>query len=105
MLQAIDYLLDSSKEVAIIGDLKHPKTQLMLQALSTTYLPNMVLAVGSPEKKTAANEIKLLSAKVLSATNTEVSMSVQIKPASFPQQTFTPPLNWQIAPSFTKSNK
>ena len=65
MLQAIDYLLDSSKEVAIIGDLKHPKTQLMLQALSTTYLPNMVLAVGSPEKKTAANEIKLLSAKSL----------------------------------------
>ncbi len=48
MLIALDYLLDRSKEVAIIGAPDHEHTQAIVQYLHQAFLPNKVIAISPP---------------------------------------------------------
>ena len=48
ILIALEYLLDSSKEVAVIGPLEHPATKRTISYLHRTFLPNKVISVGLP---------------------------------------------------------
>ena len=48
-IQALDFLSDRSKQVAIVGDLDRDETKKMLRALQLEYNPNTVIAVGLPE--------------------------------------------------------
>ncbi len=48
MLIALDYLLDRSKEVAVIGSPHHPATQEVVGYLHRHFFPNQVVAVGLP---------------------------------------------------------
>ena len=45
---ALEYLLDSSKEVAVVGPPEHPVTKQTLAYLHRTFLPNQVISVGPP---------------------------------------------------------
>jgi len=45
-LIALDYFLDRAKEVAVIGQRNHEKTQQILDYLYQEFLPNKVIAVG-----------------------------------------------------------
>ncbi len=49
MLMALDYLLDRSKEVAVIGSLDDPATQEVVRFLQREFLPNKVLAAGKEQ--------------------------------------------------------
>jgi hypothetical protein len=46
LLAALDYALDRSKEIAVVGPLDQPATRAMLSALNSGYRPNQVLAAG-----------------------------------------------------------
>ncbi|MCU0254288.1 MAG: thioredoxin domain-containing protein, partial [Acidobacteria bacterium] len=46
LLLALDYALDRSRQVAIVGDLGADDTEAMLAALTDGFRPNQVLAVG-----------------------------------------------------------
>ena len=48
ILIALEYLLDSSKEVAVIGPLEHPASKQIRSYLHRTFLPNQVISVGLP---------------------------------------------------------
>jgi uncharacterized protein YyaL (SSP411 family) len=48
ILIALEYLLDSSKEIAVIGPLEHPATKRTISYLHRTFLPNKVISVGLP---------------------------------------------------------
>jgi uncharacterized protein len=50
MLVALDYHLDRSKEIAVIGKKGTPQTQEMLTYLHHTFLPSKVVAFAEPDK-------------------------------------------------------
>ncbi|MGK5092795.1 thioredoxin domain-containing protein [Deltaproteobacteria bacterium TL4] len=60
MLMALDYALDQSKEIAIIGSLNSESTQAMLQHLQQNFLPNKVMAVSDSEVSVETVSIPLL---------------------------------------------
>jgi len=48
MLCALDFYLETPKEIAIIGPRSRPDTQALLRLVRETYLPNKILAVIDP---------------------------------------------------------
>ena len=50
-LIALDYYLDRSKEIAIIGDIHDDRTQSVLGWINASFLPNMTLAFNSKDRK------------------------------------------------------
>ena len=62
MLIGLDYLLDRSKEIALIGPPEDEATQRIVQMLHRQFLPNKVLAMGPPveEEQDANTTLPLL---------------------------------------------
>jgi len=50
LMMAIDYSLDRSKEIAVVGRLDDPLTRRMLHALTSVFNPNKVVAAGLPNQ-------------------------------------------------------
>ena len=48
LLSALDDLLSPSQEIAVVGELADPRTQLLLQEVRRHYLPHSVLALKEP---------------------------------------------------------
>lgn len=61
MLIALDYAVDRSREIAIVGAWKNPKTRAMLAAIRRPFLPNKVVAFADVKKP--VNAITLLKGK------------------------------------------
>jgi uncharacterized protein YyaL (SSP411 family) len=51
LLVALDYALDRSKEIAVVGPLNHAETRAIVRDLHRAFLPNKVLAAGPPSTK------------------------------------------------------
>jgi len=64
MVIALDYYLDTSKEVAVVGSKEHKLTQGYLDYLNSEFLPNKVIAWGLPDEK-RQSKVPLLKGKVL----------------------------------------
>jgi len=64
-LCALDFSLSAAKEIALVGDLKFPATQALLQTVNATYLPASVLACAPPLEPSAAPPIALLADRPL----------------------------------------
>ena len=64
MVIALDYYLDTSKEVAVVGSIDHKLTQQYLKYLNRAFLPNKVVAWGMPDPKREA-KVPLLRGKTL----------------------------------------
>ena len=62
MLTALDDLLAPSQEVAVVGSLKDPRTQLLLEEVRRHYLPHTVLALREPDGE---NPLPLLEGRTL----------------------------------------
>jgi uncharacterized protein len=60
LLCALDFYLETPKEIAIIGDPAAAETRLLLEEVWKTYLPNKILAQSSPENMAAVQRIPLL---------------------------------------------
>ncbi len=64
LLSALDFLLTTPQEVAIIGQRDHPDTRALLEVLAHRYLPSTVLAFAEPEGvEEAAEMIPLLEGR------------------------------------------
>ena len=63
MLCVLDYLLDSNKEIAIIGNIEHSHVKTLLNRLNQDFIPNKVIAAGIYDKLKAS--IPLLKNKPL----------------------------------------
>jgi len=61
MLSAMDFYLDSSKEIAIVGERDDPDIKEMIKVLSKRYLPNVILATAPPN--TTGGNLKLVTNK------------------------------------------
>jgi len=62
LLTALDDLLGPSQEIAVVGELTDPRTQLLLQEIRRHYLPHSVLALKEPEEE---NPLPLLEGRTL----------------------------------------
>ena len=62
-LCALDLYLSASREIAILGDLSDERTRSLVEAVWERYLPNVVLAVGSPGDDRAAKTVPLLAGR------------------------------------------
>ena len=62
MLTALDDLLSPSQEVAVVGSLEDPRTQLLLEEVRRHYLPHTVLALKEPDSE---NPLPLLEGRGL----------------------------------------
>ena len=62
MLTALDDLLSPSQEVAVVGSLEDPRTQLLLEEVRRHYLPHTVLALKEPDSE---NPLRLLEGRGL----------------------------------------
>jgi uncharacterized protein len=60
LLSALDLLLASPYEIAIVGAPDAADTRQLLDVVFQSYLPNKVVALAAPNDKEAANAIKLL---------------------------------------------
>jgi uncharacterized protein len=60
LLSALDLLLASPYEIAIVGAPDAADTRQLLGVVFQSYLPNKVVALAAPDDKEAANAIKLL---------------------------------------------
>jgi uncharacterized protein YyaL (SSP411 family) len=58
MLVALDFFLDRSKEIAVVGPENSKDTQAILEMLRTGYIPNKVLAWSSLDKKSSLPLLK-----------------------------------------------
>ena len=63
LLQALDYSLDQSKEIAITGNPDHPDSKKMVATLQQHFIPSKVIANGIYHEKT--NPLPLLKHKPL----------------------------------------
>jgi len=54
MLVALDYALDRSKEIAIVGAASDPRTQKLVRTLRKSFLPNKILALSDGMKSEEA---------------------------------------------------
>lgn len=62
MLTALDDLVGPSQEIAVVGSLADPRTQLLLQEIRRHYLPHSVLALKEPDSE---NPLPLLEGRTL----------------------------------------
>ena len=62
LLTALDDLLGPSQEIAVVGDLADPRTQILLQEIRRHYLPHSVLALKEPDSE---NPLPLLAGRTL----------------------------------------
>lgn len=69
MLIALDYYLDRSKEIAIIGKHKDPETEKLLSFFKHEFLPNKVVAFTSEDK---AQDLPLTAKKTMKEGKTTV---------------------------------
>jgi uncharacterized protein YyaL (SSP411 family) len=60
LLCAFDFYLGTPKEIALVGDQGEPETQALQVEIWRQYLPNKVVALGSPGDVEAANLVALL---------------------------------------------
>jgi uncharacterized protein len=51
MLMAIDYALDKSKEIAIVGQAQDEQTKALIRVVNETFQPNQVISVGHRGEK------------------------------------------------------
>lgn len=65
LLHAVDYSLDKSKEIAVIGNCQNSKTKNMLTMLQSPFLPNKVIACGTESKEQTSFQVALLKGKPL----------------------------------------
>lgn len=73
MLIALDYILDTAKEIAIIGYSNHKDTQKVVQYIHHYFIPNKVLALGPPvsgDEQKKANIPLLLGRPMLKGKTT-----------------------------------
>lgn len=71
MMVALEYLLDRSKEVAVIGSEDHALTQEVVKMLRQEFLPNQVVAVSTPVDEDAGHAVPLIFNKpMIKATPT-----------------------------------
>jgi uncharacterized protein len=63
LLCALDFHLDTPKEIALIGAPDSPQTISLAREVWSRYLPNKVLAQASPRDELAANAIPLLQGR------------------------------------------
>jgi uncharacterized protein YyaL (SSP411 family) len=63
LLCALDFHLDTPKEIALIGAPDSPQTISLAREVWSRYLPNKVLAQASPRDELAANAIRLLQGR------------------------------------------
>jgi len=66
---ALDYYLDRSKEIAVIGHPEDPQTKKILAYLRETFLPNKVIAFSTPQE---ARQIPLTDKKTMQKGKTTV---------------------------------
>jgi uncharacterized protein YyaL (SSP411 family) len=60
LLCALDFYVGAPKEIALIGDWDKPETQSLLDEIWSRYLPNKVVATGSPTNTRAGDVVPLL---------------------------------------------
>jgi uncharacterized protein YyaL (SSP411 family) len=60
LLCAFDFYLSTPKEIALVGDPGEPETQTLRDEIWRQYLPNKVVALGSPGDGKAADLVALL---------------------------------------------
>jgi len=60
LLCALDFYVGAPKEIALVGDLDKPETQSLLDEIWSRYLPNKVVATGSPTNTRAGDVVPLL---------------------------------------------
>jgi uncharacterized protein YyaL (SSP411 family) len=64
-LLALDYLLDSSKEIVVVGDLKAKEAIEFRKMLGERFLPNSITAFGSPAKLDEKSALTVFKGKVV----------------------------------------
>ncbi len=64
-ISALDFVLSSSLEIAIIGEPSAADTRALLEVVNTRYLPESVLACSSPDNTKATQTIALLADRPL----------------------------------------
>ncbi|MDQ1637946.1 MAG: uncharacterized protein QOF62_1285 [Pyrinomonadaceae bacterium] len=64
VLCALDFYLDTPKEIALIGPSDSPQTISLAREVWSRYLPNKVVAKAAPQDDAAANAISLLQGRI-----------------------------------------
>jgi uncharacterized protein YyaL (SSP411 family) len=64
LLCALDFYLDTPKEIALIGVAESPQTISLAREIWSRYLPNKVVAQSTPQDDAAANAISLLQGRM-----------------------------------------
>jgi uncharacterized protein len=62
-LCALDLYLGPAHEVAVVGETDDPRTDSLAKVVRATFRPNVVLAVGSPSDRGAADAVPLLAGR------------------------------------------
>ncbi|MBE3559379.1 MAG: thioredoxin domain-containing protein [Ktedonobacteraceae bacterium] len=65
MLNALDFALSASKEIAVVGPLDDAATDSLLEEVNRRYLPDSVLAAADPDDVQAARIVPLLAGRPL----------------------------------------
>jgi uncharacterized protein YyaL (SSP411 family) len=60
LLCALDFYVDTPKEIALVGDVNKPETQSLLDEIWSRYLPNKVVATVPPANTRAGDLVPLL---------------------------------------------
>ena len=64
-LEALDFYLSRPKEIVVIGSAQNPLTQVLLDTIRTTYLPNSILAGLDTDTQHSHDDIPILQDKAM----------------------------------------
>jgi uncharacterized protein YyaL (SSP411 family) len=78
LLEAADFCIGPVREIAIIGSRAAPATRQLLEGVYKRYIPNKIVALGSPDHKERRAALPLLEGKTL----------VENKPAAYVCQNY-----------------